>query len=428
MLNSNQLIEDLRKWNAWDKPIDAGFVRQGYLDQLMELMNMPEVLALLGIRRCGKSFIAYQLLNCVSQKIVPTQNTLLINFEDPALGEGLTAQDLVAIFESYLQIKRPQGKIYLFLDEVQHVKDWQKFVFTLYDTAKDQIKIVVTGSNTSLLDSQVSTLLSGRYIHKRVFPLSFKEFLEFKKINASTQSRPYLFGELREYMEYGGFPRVVLEDSLEGKNLLLTDYFNSIVERDIIYRNNIRSKVEVKNLAKTLVSNPSQIFSYSKVAKTLGIATKDVSKYISFFEDAYLVNLSKKYAASVRKQILNPKKVYMADTGLCTSVGFRFSQNYGHFLENVAYNHFLAKGFEIYYYANGGEIDLLCKQGVQTKFLVNVCYDLTEQNVERETSPLINADFKDAQKLVIYWNIDKSLSPVAGVEFVNILDLLLANA
>jgi len=425
MTSASQILEDLRKWNTWDKPLEAGFARQTYLNQLVDLIDMPEVVALVGIRRCGKSFTAYQLLNHVSQNRVSPQNTLLINFEDPALGLDLNAQDLIAVFEAYLQVKQPQGKVYIFLDEVQHVKDWQKFVFTLYDTARNDVKIVVTGSNTSLLDSDISTLLSGRYIHKRIFPLSFKEFLQFKNIDPSTQQRPYLFGSLQEYMEYGGFPRVVLEGTLEGKKLLLAEYFNSIVERDIIYHNNLRSKVEVKNLAQMLMSNPSQIFSFSKMGNSLGITPKDMSKYVGYFEDAYLAGLSKKYDTSVKKQLLNPKKIYLADTGLCTSVGFRFSQNYGHFLENLVYNHLLAKGLDIYYYTNGGEIDMLCRRGINVKMLVNVCYNLTPENFDRETKPLIETDFKDAQKMVVYWTMDRSLAPVAGVEFVNILDFLL---
>lgn len=426
MADVKQIIEDLRKWNAWDKPLEAGFTRDPYLEQLKGMVAMPEVTALVGIRRCGKSFTAYQLLNFISQNLTTPQNTLLINFEDPALGSNLNAEDLIQIFESYLQVKRPQGKIYLFLDEVQNVKDWQKFVFTLHDSAKADIKIVVTGSNSSLLDSEISTLLSGRYVHKRIYPLSFKEFLQFKKVDAITQQRSYLFSMLFDYMEYGGFPRVVLEESAEGKNLLLAEYFNSIVERDIIYHNNIRKKVEIKNLAQLIMSNPSQLFSYSKTGKVIGMSAKDISKNVGYFEDAYLAGLSKKYDTSVKKQILNPKKIYLADMGLCAAVGFRFTHNYGHYLENVVYNHFLAKGMEIYYYTNGGEVDMVCKEGINIKYLINVCYDLTPDNFVRETKSLTDTPSKGAQKMVVYWNMDRSLKPVDGIEFVNILDLLLA--
>ena len=177
-MNTFEIIETLDKWNFWNQEIDTGVNRAVYLGKLKKYFKMPEIIALTGVRRSGKSTIILQVIEELIANKVKKENTLYINFEEPNFSGDLDLKFLVKIFDAYLEFYNPKGRIYLFLDEVQLVNNWEKFAVSLYDRKVD-IKIFVTGSSAKLLSGEISTLLSGRYISEIVYPLSFKEFLKF---------------------------------------------------------------------------------------------------------------------------------------------------------------------------------------------------------------------------------------------------------
>ncbi len=425
-MDRKNIIEALEKWNFWQQNIDTGVKRTRYLKEFLRLIKIPEVIAIVGVRRCGKSVLCYQILESLIKNQVPRENTLFINFEDPVFGETVSLNNLQEIFASYLEFKNPQGRIYLFLDEVQRVNNWERFVLSLYDS-RQPVKIFVTGSNSRLLSDKISTLLTGRYLTQKIYPLDFKEFLEFRRVEVEKViSRPRILNLLREYLKFGGFPRVVLEKEVIIKNSLLQEYYNTIIEKDVILKNNLKSKTEIKDLALYLMSNIGSLISSYSLAKKIGISHQNIMSYLDFFEEALLINRIPKFDVNVKKQIYNPDKTFVIDSGLSRIAGFSFSENSGHYLENMVFNHYLSQGKKIYYWKNGGEVDFLIKEGLKIKELVNVCYSLKDSEVlSREVRSLREAGtlFKDAAKKIVFWEKDEEVSVPKGVQMVSVLEL-----
>ncbi len=254
-MTTSEIITTLDRWNFWNQKIDTGFRRESYLKKLNKLLDMSEVVALTGVRRSGKSTLVLQLIEELIVKGAKPQNTLYINFEEPNFSDDLNAQFLGKIFDAYLEFFDPKEKVYLFLDEAQLVKGWERFVAALYDR-KANVKIFITGSSAKLLKSEISTLLSGRYVSEIIYPLSFAEFLDFKKESyLPLIKKPKLYSYLREYAEFGGFPKIVLEKEKYGKKILLVEYFNSILERDILLRHKIKNEKDIKEIASFSLAN-----------------------------------------------------------------------------------------------------------------------------------------------------------------------------
>ncbi len=380
---TKRYIDVLRDWNFWDQKIDTGKQRSSYLCRLFQWLDLPEIVALYGVRRSGKSTILLQFIEALHKKKgIPYSRCLYINFEDPRLGANLSGQDLFAIFEEYQHAFPTKARVFLFLDEVQQVFGWEKFVLSLYEQKKN-IKIFVTGSSSQLLNAELSTLLSGRVLPLSIMPLSFREFLVFKKkLSARREEKYHLFDE---YLEYGGFPRVVLEKNKVNKRDLLVSYYNTILERDIISKNQIKKKAELKELTRYLMSNIGSIVSTYNLQKILDISNVQIRKYLEMLADAFLVSESKYFAYSVKKQIYNPSKIYSVDTGLANVAGFNFSQNKGKLLENVVNNHLRSQGKEIYYWKNSTEIDFVVFAERKLEEIINVTLTVDHPSVrERE--------------------------------------------
>ncbi|NCO97741.1 MAG: hypothetical protein COX30_00080 [Candidatus Moranbacteria bacterium CG23_combo_of_CG06-09_8_20_14_all_39_10] len=426
-MDISEIIKTLDKWNFWNQKVDTGFRRSFYLEKLERLMRMPEVIAITGVRRSGKSVIILQIIEDLIEKGVHPKNTLYVNFEEPNFSDDLNVKFLVRMFDAYLEAFAPKGKMYLFLDEVQMVSGWERFVVSLYDRKVD-IKIFVTGSSSKLLTGEISTLLSGRYISEVVYPLGFKEFMDFKKEDYSPFliKSPKLYNYLREYIEFGGFPRVITESDVYGKRLVLMEYFNSILEKDVLLRHKIRNTKDVSEVANFAMANiASQISSY-RMGKDLGIASLSARRYFGYFEESFLLQFTPFFSYSVKKQIYNPQKVFSIDTGLRNAVSFKFSSDIGKLLENIVLLEFLRRKKVLYYWENKKtEIDFVLRRGHEVSELVNVCYLLNNKSLEREMQSLEDgmAEFKRAKAKIIYWEGEPPKHK--KIEFVNILDFLL---
>lgn len=415
----------LDKWNFWNQKLDTGFKRECYLSILDRYLTIPEVVALTGVRRSGKSTIILQLIERLIQGGVDPINTLYINFEEPRLGEQLNVKSLNKIFDDYVEFFEPKGKVYLFLDEVQLVPKWERFVSSLYDR-KDKIKIFITGSSSKLLMGEISTLLSGRYVSEIVYPLSFKEFLDYKKISYNPLLRsPLLYRNLRDFIEYGGFPRVVMEKDKFMKKMLLVEYYNSILEKDVLLRHSIRNKKDIMELTSFTLANISNPISSYQIEKTFDISSQNTRRYFEYFSEAFLLQFATFFSYSVKKQIYNPEKVYAIDIGLASTNSFRFSDDVGRLLENLVAIELLRRKHKLYYWSGKKEIDFILRDGHQVSKIINVCYALNSKSLEREIGALelgLNEN-KKATAILLYWEGE----PIKHkrIEFKNILDFLL---
>ena len=382
----------LERQNPWwfGKNFNTGIDRLPWYPLITKFMKTREVLLLLGARRTGKSTLVYQIIrNLLNNKISP-EAILFINLDEPLFqSKSKDPAYLSEIIEYYLAQKKTIPAFYLFIDEIQNHDYWVQTIKTLYDAGKN-IKIILTGSTSTLLQKEISTRLSGRYFHIMVYPLSFMEYLSFKKLQkpATIEKLQYF----NDYLEFGAFPRVVLEDDKDLKQELLKNYFQTIYLKDIIYPNNLRNNKDVFDLLYFLISNIGKNFSYSNIAKTLGIAVETVKEYIGCAENSYLVYTLTKYDSSVKKQLANPKKIYCLDTGLVNSISFRFSENKGRLIENLVYISLIKEKKEIYYHRENHECDFLIKEGMKIKYAVQVTLSLKDETSrKREIRGLLEA-------------------------------------
>jgi hypothetical protein len=427
-MDKQEIISILDKWNFWNQKINTGFQRSGYLGKMERYLKMPEIIALTGVRRSGKSTIILQVIEKLIQSGVKPTNTLYVNFEEPKFGSGSNDALLPEIFDAYMEFFDPKGKVYLFLDEVQLIYKWERFAVSLHDR-RENIKIFVTGSSSKLLMGEISSLLSGRYISETIYPLSFKEFLAAENIKTAPLIKsPRIYKKLREYVEFGGFPRVALEKDIFNKKIILTEYFNSILEKDVILKHAVKNVKDIKELINFVLSNVANEVSSYNVEKLFGISSQNARRYFEHLNEAFLFQFSPFFSFSVKKQIYNPQKVFAIDTGLVNAASFKFSDDIGRLLENIVAVEFLRRNQRLFYWKNGTEIDFVLRIGRQADELVNVCYSLNKRTLAREIESLERglSEFKEAKAKLIYWEG----KPVKHdkIEFQNILDFLLASA
>jgi uncharacterized protein len=364
MLLQSQLAEvaDAQAENFQNKNV-------GWQRELLPKLKLPNNFALIitGIRRCGKSTLLFQLLK---EKF---SNAFYLHFEDPRLA-GFENDDFNRLSNEIVK----RNPSVLFFDEIQLLKNWEQFVRQKLD---EGYKVVITGSNATLLSKELGTKLTGRHLSVELFPFSYTEFLGLRKLKDTEKS-------VLEYLRKGGFPEYLKTENGFVLNQLLED----ILYRDIAVRYAVRDVKSLKQLAVYLLSNIAKPVSASNLTKLFAI--KSVSAlldYFGFLENAYIVQFLPMFSYSLKKQIRNPRKVYSIDLGLFTENSIVFSDENGRRIENAVYLHLRTAHTELYYFHEKKECDFVVFEKGKPKELIQVCYDLTADNLERETSGLLAA-------------------------------------
>jgi len=369
--------------------------RDVVLNEEKNIIDSKEIIAISGVRRCGKS----SLMKIIAKKIVKQrgikeENINYINFEDPQLVE-FNIKDCEALYQIFLEEADSEKKLYLFLDEIQELKGWERWLNKLYEF--ENVKIFITGSNSSILSSEISSLLTGRNRVIYLYPFSFKEFLVMKNIfpDNKKQLMPHEKSKIRnaldKYFQFGGFPEALKNKDTE----ILKSYYNDIIYKDIIGRNLARKKRELMELGLYLASNPGRILSTKKTQEMIGIKSHiTVKNYLDILESAYLFFKCMLFDYSIKKQIYNPPKVYMIDTAMSSAAGFHSSSNFGWAYENIVYLELKRRGFNPYYWksASGKEVDFVVRRGTQIEQAIQVCFYLNDSKTkQRELRALIEA-------------------------------------
>ncbi|HSQ48296.1 MAG TPA: ATP-binding protein [Candidatus Deferrimicrobiaceae bacterium] len=331
-------------------------------------LQVPYAIILSGIRRCGKSTLLRQIMK-------KTGGKYYFNFEDPK-ATSFELDDFQKLDELFLE-ECGQGDCYYF-DEIQNVEKWEIFVRTQLERGKH---FLITGSNASLLSKELGTKLTGRHLRHELFPFSYGEFLSFTKKQAS----PTTFAE---YLQKGGFPEYLKF----GRSEILHELFNDIIMRDIVVRHKLRSPKSIKELSLFLLSNVGSEFSYNSLAKTFGLgSTNSAISFVSYLEDSYLLFTVPKFSYSLKKQSVNPKKIYVIDNGLANVNSVSFSSNKGRMLENLVFLDLRRMGKEVFYFKDQKECDFVVREGNKISKAIQVCYDLNEDNKRREIDGLMEA-------------------------------------
>jgi len=383
----------------WDGPLYSEGVPREALAKVKGYLDVPHIIALVGVRRSGKSTLVRQVINhLIWDKGVPPRNILFLNLENPQFSRYRSdVSYLERAYEDYLKLVAPQGTVYCFLDEVHFFTEWQVFVKARYE--QQQIKFIVTGSNSHLLSSEFITLLSGRALPVEVYPFSFAEYacangLELTDVVAVTRERNRLRKLFDDYLCQGGFPETTSIKLSATQKEVLVMYARNILYQDIAPRFAIKKAVELENMFFYLASNISSLYSFNKLAPLVGLNDKTVKEYMGYFSDAYLLFTLDLFAFSVKEQIKSPKKIYAIDTGMAGAVGFSFSENRGHLLENLVYLELKRRGNQLHYYktTNGYEVDFACSSKGKITNLIQVVLELGDDKTRnRELRALVKA-------------------------------------
>lgn len=409
-MNKNDIFSILQDWNFWANGLETGVPRPDYLHQLKKLLSTHQVLTITGPRRAGKSYLMRQAAKELAQEGLEKNSILMVNFEDPRFA-GLDVKLLEQIYETYLEFLSPKMPVTIFLDEIQEVEDWEKWVRYMHELNK--AKLIVSGSNAKLLSRELGTLLTGRHLDATVFPLSFREFLAFHSIVLTNkmnvlQKKTEIKSLLRQYLEFGSFPEVSLSGA---KREILLSYFEDLVHKDLGRRFKIRKPQELKALVKYYLSNIATLATFNSLGKFLKISTATVEKFSHYLEQVYLVFFLKRFSFKVKEQEKSPRKVYAIDTGLSNTVGFKFSENIGRSTENVVFlelkrSQAFSPEREIYYWKDihHREVDFVVKDGTKITELIQVCWNIDDtQTKERELRSLVKAmvELNTGQAIVI---------------------------
>ena len=394
--------EILVEWNPWwTGSYERDCSPRAAWDNISKWLDRKEIVALTGARRSGKTTIMYIVIEKLLEHL-PKENILFLKCDD----ERVRTETLIETArESHGELFDPNGRIYLFLDEVQELDNWDRSVKRLYDLHED-VKIFLTGSR--LLKRELSTSLAGRFASFTIHPFSFREFLTCRGLELRGRAellaaRDAVKHHLRDYLEWGGFPEIILEERRDLKQELLRFYSDSILYRDVVQRVGIQRVDKVESLKSFLLANISNLLSYNKVAKILGVSPDTIASYLHAMEEAYYFFQVPIFSYSLKKQQINPRKIYCVDTGIRNAVGFRFSSDIGRLYENLVFLHLKRQYDRIYYWkSGGGEVDFLVMEGDRITRAIQVCYDLEGARAREEKALLLALEeFELAEGVII---------------------------
>lgn len=394
-MDKDTLFEILVRWNYWGNKSLPNLHSRQVMAEISPYFTETYPIVLTGIRRSGKSsLLTLFMRNLLKDGAAPTQ-LLLINFEEPLFSAHLSIEFFEDLIKLYREKVNPQQKIYFFLDEIQNLPDWEKWVRREADLKEH--KIFLTGSSAKLLSGEIATLLTGRYYAFQIHPLSFQEFLTWREIPHKTQveqaqNKALIRKTLLEYLEWGGFPEIVLTDDNEKRDKILHQYFDDILFRDIALRHQIRNVKLLQVIAQYYMTNMAALQSFNRIRNVFSTSIDNVRRYTGFLEDAQMIFALNKFSYKLGEQQRVSRKLYVADTGLRNAISFRFSQDLGRLIENVVAQKLLSRGCKLHYFSNSGECDFICQQ--RGKWLpIQVSYsDLKNEKLKaREVQGLISA-------------------------------------
>jgi predicted AAA+ superfamily ATPase len=411
-ISDNEILQALADWNDWNRPEPEMVSRPFYENRLRALSATGEIVVLQGVRRCGKSTILRNAVRLLLAEGVPQSDILFLNMEDPRFMGDLTPSLLTRICELHKRHFRPTGPAHIFLDEVQNIPGFDKWLLTEYELRRS--RLYVTGSNAQLLGREIGTVLSGRYLSLTIHPLSFAEFLTFRGMSVTTpmdivRLRVEIASAFDDYLTWGAFPRVARIDDPEVKRLELRAYFDSILLLDVAARHRLDSVESLLNLSRYLLANTATILSLNSLKGTFGSSYHLLNNYVEYLEGAFLVNRLPLFDWSLKRRAANPKKIHAVDTGLsAVALGFA-RRDSGKLLETVVINEMLRHGWELYYgkTGKGFEVDCIALKDGKIHKLIQVCQEMSDPKTRnREIRALCRAAVdiphaRDARLLIL---------------------------
>jgi len=405
-------------------------------DTELVLPKTKKAISIIGPRRSGKTYFLFDCMKRMDN--IDRDQMLYLNLEDDRLLPfDLASLDLFMQVYDEMFPKNQKRRLHLFLDEIQNVPGWESFVRRVMDSR--DVQVYLSGSSSKLLSKEISTSMRGRSISHLVCPFSFREFLRARDFqiskNYSSAQKATLLHHLSEYVEYGGFPEVMLEDNENIKIKTLKEYVEVLLVRDVIERHSIKNFKVLRTLFNSMINSFAKEFSIHMIYRSLKsqgirLSKNTLYEYMGHLEDAFAVIALRRFSYSLREIDQSLPKIYMIDSGLTSLLPTRFSQNIGRAMENTVAIELFKQGSDNpklghYYWKNmTGEVDFVIKDGTRIRELIQVCHDLSDLKTrERETGSLLKADRElEAEKLTILtW--DERSSVELGGRIIEIMPL-----
>jgi len=398
------------------------YVRNIYLNKIKKFIDKPVIKIITGMRRVGKSCFLKLIMKELQEKGVTDKQIVYLHFDSL---EFMHLRNYIALNDYVLQKsgKITNSKIYLFIDEIQEVPDWEKCIESLF--ASGQFDIYISGSNAQMLSSEIATKLSGRYVEFPIYALGFSEYMQFMK-----KDRSQVQAEFKSYLVYGGFPALIHFDlDREVVYQYISSIYNTILLKDVVKRNNIRNISLLENITNYVFDNIGNIFSAKKLAdylksQQISLGVETVQNYLAYICSTYALHKVRRYDIKGKRYLEVHEKYYLGDIGLRNAIiGYR-EGDVGGVLENIVYLELLRRGYSVSIGKLGdAEIDFIATKSKE-KIYIQVTYLLaTEKTIKREFGPLLKIS-DNYPKYVL--SMDEIFgNDYEGVQRINIVDFLL---
>jgi len=395
--------------------------RDLYLTQLVQFKDKPLIKVVTGVRRCGKSTLLSLFEEDLRNSGVRDDHIIRMNFEAFEFDKITTYAHLYNYIKNKMTI--PNKKYYIILDEVQQVESWEKAINSFL--VDSNVDIYITGSNAYLLSSELSTLLSGRYVEIKMLPLSFKEYLDFTDFKKGDN----VDAIFKDYLEFGGLPTVVeLKDYPDTIAPFLSGIYNTVIMKDVVQRNHVRDAALLESVLKFIAANIGNIVSTKKISDYLTSSgrktTSDtIDNYLKMLENAFIIYRANRYDLKGKLFLKTLEKYYMVDIGLRNQLTGLRNTDYGHVLENIIYLELLRRGYAVAI----GKIGSLEVDFVATKSDIKIYYQVSASIMDEETR---KRELKPLQSITDHYpkiilTMDNTLySDFEGIKVINILEFL----
>ena len=417
------VFEKIRIFNVWDGKFDnTGYERSEYLNTIAKYIGNKLIKVLVGQRRVGKSYVLRQIINyLISVKSVNPQNIFYLNKEYTAFDEIKSSTDLDSLFIYYRQRFNLSGKIYIFLDEVQNIVNWETFANSYSQDFTGEYEVFITGSNSNLLSGELESMLSGRYVEFEIFPFSFFEFAGIK--NCSVSKENFL-----KYIQSGGLPEMFNFEQEELHRHYIESLRNSIVLRDIVGRHNIKDLSLLEDVFKFLSANIGNLTSFSSIVNYFKSKQKKtnyetISSYVGFLKDTFIIHQAERYNLRGKQLLGGECKFYLNDLSFKNYLLGNYPSDIGNNLENYVYMQLRRMGYKVSVGVyNDVEIDFVAQKPEKTLY-VQVCYILNESKTkDREFGNLLL--IKDNHEKIVVSLDDFKFSDYEGIKHMRPWELV----
>ena len=419
--NMVEIIDSIRKYNFWDNnPVDLGYTRTFYTNKIGQYLGNKLVKVLVGQRRAGKSYILRQIASGLLSAGIKSENILYINKEYIELTSLHNAVELEQLYKAYKEVLNPTGKVYIFIDEIQYIEEWERFVNSHSQDFAEPCEVFISGSNSKLLSGELATLLSGRYIEFEVLPYSYTEYCEVTRQKKGSKS-------YKKFLQSGALPELFNLNDDEMKQNYISSIKDTVILRDIVSRYNIKDVRLLDDLFIYLVNTASNLISITNIINYFASRKRKtnyetLSSYIGYLENSFLVHRAERYSIKGKDIISGNSKYYINDLSYRNYLYTGYDYGIGYLLENAVYLSLRRAGYQVYVGTiKDTEVDFVAIKG-DKKLYLQVSLSLSEEHTREREYRSLELIEDNYDKYVVSMD-DYKIPSNEGIEHISAWDL-----